>query len=214
MKTCCGTRQPLSMFSFTSWQSLALIQLLTRRGKYTFFALLFWQLSLIWLAFPCSNAGKHIAHGSISASPFRQFMFQYLQTALHHLGSGVSTDLYLKPPRTHESLFIPSGRDFQPHDPYMGLAFHSFCTDAIFPPAVSCRPSGEFFFRPRFNICVTSSQAIASCQFDLFVWICFYLRQSGNLPITASTPESLCPQFHTVQRNALTPVLCGFLGLN
>lgn len=63
----------------------------------------------------------------------------------------------------------------------MGLAFHSVCADVIFPSPVSSSPSGQFIFPSCFNICVTSSRAIASCQFDLSVVNMFWLETEWEL---------------------------------
>lgn len=69
-RACWGTPLPLGTFLFTFWQSLARSQPLTHRGKYTFFALLLWQLLRVWLTFPCNNVDKHISH-SIQAVAFQ-----------------------------------------------------------------------------------------------------------------------------------------------
>jgi len=106
MKACWGTLLPLGTFPFTSRQSLPWSQPLTRSGNYAFSALLFWQLSLVWVAFPCSNVDRHIAHGTRAAALQPAHLGNLCFSIYRqHLGNGLSWNSCLKPSRTHYPLF-------------------------------------------------------------------------------------------------------------
>lgn len=86
---------------------------LWHKRNYNFFTLLFGNCCLA--CFPLQS-GWHIVTvlgrqhfswpDSTSAGPFKQLMLQYLQAMSHHLGRGLSRNLYLKSSRTNCSLLL------------------------------------------------------------------------------------------------------------